>query len=228
MPRAKIDGDMTSFKLGTDLRVAILEEFGKQGMAAYLRDVVRKDMEARGRILGPDHHEPVVNPAVEVVTLTADITTEPEPTNTRKRRSARAFGPFMADHPSHKPWRTMIEKSRATGIPFDPAWGYFWAFVRDLGPKPPGKVLMRLDQTLPWRPGNCSWATRRAVNHRRRVVPSYTVGARTMTLPEWAEASGIPYATLYARVAQAGRPIEEAIRTPVAPGPGRPRPRTSI
>ena len=229
MPRAKIDGDMTSFKLGTDLRVAILDEFGKQGVGAYLRGLVRKDMEARGRVPRHGFQEPQVSPPVEVVILNPDpAITAAESASPRKRRSSHGLGPFMTDHPSYRPWRSMIAKSSETGVSFDPAWNHFWTFARDLGPKPPGAVLMRHDQTLPWRPGNCSWATRREVNHRRNVVPSYTVGGKTMTLPEWAELSGVPYATLYARVAQAGRPIEEAIKTPVAPGPGRPRPRTSI
>ena len=227
MPRVKIDGEMTSFKLGTDLRAAILEEVGKQGMAAYLRELVRKDMEARGRVPRQGFHEPQVSPPVEVVILNPDpAITAAESASPRKRRSSHGLGPFMTDHPSYRPWRSMIAKSRETGVSFDPTWNHFWTFARDLGPKPPGAVLMRHDQTLPWRPGNCSWATRREVNHRRSVVPSYTVGDRTMSLPEWSDVSGVPYPTLYARVVKANRPIEEAIRTPVAPGPGKPRPRT--
>lgn len=227
MVRAKIDGEMTSFKLDADLRTAIHDEVGKQGMAAYLRTLVRRDMEERGRVPRQGAHEPQVSPAVEVAISNPEpAVTAPKPTNPRKRRSSHGLGPYMTDHPSYRSWRSMIGKSRETGISFDPAWNDFWTFARDLGPKPPRAVLMRHDQTLPWRPENCSWATRREVNHRRSVVPSHTIGDRTMTLPEWAEVSGVPYATLYARVVQAGRPIEEAIKTPVAPGPGRPRSRT--
>lgn len=227
MVRARIDGTPTSFKLDDDLRKAILDEFGEQRMATYLRNLVRKDMEERGLVPRRGAHEPHVGPPVEVVISNPDpAITAAESASPRRRRSSHGLGPFMTDHPSYRPWRSMIAKSRETGVSFDPTWNHFWTFARDLGPKPPGAVLMRHDQTLPWRPGNCSWATRRAVNHRRSVVPSYTVGDRIMSLPEWSEVSGVPYATLYARVVRAGWPIEEAIKTPVAPGPGRPRPRT--
>lgn len=217
VPQRKIDGEMTSFKLDADLRAAIVAEFGTQGMAAYLRRIVRADMEARGRVAPKAldaEREPIPMPVL-VVEVTPPA---PEP---RKKRSARALGPYMSFHPAYTAWRSMRDKSRSSGIAIHPAWTDFWAFVRDMGPKPPGTVLKRHNSTRSWTPDNCIWATHREANHGRSVVPLYTIGDRTMALPDWATESGVSYATLHARVTKLGWPIEKAIRMPVAPGPGK-------
>jgi len=176
---------MTSFKLDADLRAAIVAEFGTQGMAAYLRRVVRADMEVRGRVASKaldTEREPIPMPVLVVEVRPP----APEP---RKKRSARALGPYMSLHPAYTAWRSMRDKSRSSGIAIHPAWTDFWAFVRDMGPKPPGTVLKRHNSTQSWAPDNCIWATHREANHGRSVVPLFTIGDRTMALPDWATES---------------------------------------
>lgn len=43
------------------------------------------------------------------------------------------------------------------GINFDPSWGNFANFMADMGPRPPGTTLERLDNNLGYCKENCAW-----------------------------------------------------------------------
>lgn len=46
------------------------------------------------------------------------------------------------------------------GISYDPAWALFPAFLADMGERPTGTTLARLDNEKPYCKDNCRWATR--------------------------------------------------------------------
>lgn len=92
----------------------------------------------------------------------------------------------------------------------------FAAFLTDVGPRPsPKHSIDRIDNDGDYEPGNVRWAVRREQMQNRTCTLIVTAHGRAMTLPEAAEVSGIPYATLKARIFTHGWDHERAMREPV-------------
>jgi len=109
------------------------------------------------------------------------------------------------------------------GVTVCPRWQVFPNFLQDMGLRPEGMTLERRDNSKGYSPENCRWASRAEQTRNRRVTIFLTHRRCTRTLVEWANATGISYTTLKARV-RAGYSPKEVLTKPVKCGqklPGR-------
>ncbi len=89
----------------------------------------------------------------------------------------------------------------ARGISVCKRWrDSFEDFVSDMGDRPAGATIERIDNSGNYEPGNCVWATRKTQQRNRRVNQFVTVNGETMCVSAWAERVGANRATIVGRL----------------------------
>ena len=101
------------------------------------------------------------------------------------------------------------------GIKVCDRWKDFQLFLADMGERPDGCTLDRLDNDGDYCPENCHWQTLARQSRNKRNTLSLTYAGRTQPLADWAEELGMLYATLYNRLHVYGWTAERALSTPV-------------
>lgn len=88
----------------------------------------------------------------------------------------------------------------------------FSDFLADMGEKPAGTSLDRIDNERGYEPGNCRWATKDQQMQNTRATRQITYLGRTMGLNAWAKELGCNKESLRIRLAK--WPLEKAMSHP--------------
>lgn len=114
----------------------------------------------------------------------------------------------------HNSWRSMIQRCYwakhveytnygGRGIKVCERWlekpGGFKNFLGDMGPRPEGYTLDRINTNGDYTPENCRWATYKTQNRNRRNNATITYNGETHILKEWSEILGLDYKMLAMR-----------------------------
>ena len=108
------------------------------------------------------------------------------------------------------------------GITVCDRWQSFDMFVNDMGERPDGTSLDRIDNDAGYSAENCRWATRQQQNSNRRNCILITDGEETVTLREYCRRRDLPYRPIVKRYRNRGWSLADAVSIPVgsvAPGP---------
>lgn len=111
-------------------------------------------------------------------------------------------------NPSH----AQFKDYGAKGITMCSRWEKFENFLADMGERPEGRTLDRIDNDKGYEPGNCRWAT--AKEQAREKRRNLTHNGITLSVTDWAAKLGIKQATLNARLNRHGWSVEKALTTP--------------
>ena len=96
------------------------------------------------------------------------------------------------------------------GITVCERWKSFDNFLADMGIRPPGCTIDRIDTYGNYEPENCKWSSPKAQQRNRRINRIITHLNESLCLSEWSERTGIHWATLDCRLKRGWTP-EEAL-----------------
>lgn len=113
-------------------------------------------------------------------------------------------------NPNHHAWASYGGR----GITICAAWGSFEQFLTDMGERPVGTTLDRIDSNRGYEPGNCRWASNKEQQRNKRNNHLIEYEGERLPISVWAERTGIRAGRLWWRISH-GWSVAAAFTTPV-------------
>lgn len=102
------------------------------------------------------------------------------------------------------------------GIKICQRWDSFLNFLADMGIKPPGMSIGRIDNNGDYSPGNCRWESREQQQRNRRNSRILEWNGVRLTAVEWAEKLGMKENAIRSRIRK-NWTVEKIITLPYRP-----------
>jgi len=127
-----------------------------------------------------------------------------------------------SNSPTFNAWYSMIRRCKdrkhdgyqqygAQNILVCDEWLLYENFLRDMGERPAGKTIDRIDNNKGYHPNNCRWATPKEQAQNRKNNKNVTFRGETLCCEELARRVGVNPSTLRQRIFKYKWPIERAI-----------------
>jgi hypothetical protein len=132
----------------------------------------------------------------------------------------------MHGSPSYSSWASMRDRCNnpkskdfprygGRGIAICAEWEYFEAFYADMGDRPEGMSLDRINNDAGYGPENCRWATPTMQTRNRRNALHIEFRGERRPLKAWCVEFGLKYGTASDRIFKYGMTPEEAFTRPL-------------
>jgi hypothetical protein len=102
------------------------------------------------------------------------------------------------------------------GIKVCERWQLYENFLSDMGERPTGLSIDRVNNDGDYEPSNCRWATKQEQVENTRSNRTLTLNGETLTLSAWARRLGWPPVTIHNRLLR-GWSVEDALTKPRNP-----------
>lgn len=144
----------------------------------------------------------------------------------RRKDSTSTHG--MTKTPTWKSWNSMKQRCMnpnapdyrsygGRGVTLCPEWASsFEAFLRDMGERPKGHSIDRIDVNGGYSPENCRWATASQQQRNKTGTTVVELNGQNKPIAEWAEALGVRASVIQWRLDN-GWSAEQAVTTPKRP-----------
>ena len=127
--------------------------------------------------------------------------------------------------PEHSSWSAMRNRCNnphcvsfpnygGRGIKVCKEWDSFSNFLSDMGKRPKGTSIDRIDVDGNYCPANCKWSTKFEQAQNRRIDVYVSIGGITKTIAEWSRSYNVSPSTVYSRIRH-GWSKYDAVVTPV-------------
>ena len=124
-------------------------------------------------------------------------------------------------NPTYKSWASMIQRCNnpknpnfadygGRGITVCHEWSSFDGFLTDMGERPDGLTIERINNEIGYSKENCRWATRADQMANTRNNIHITINGETRILVDWSRLSGVHPDTIRARLSR-GWSAEQAV-----------------
>jgi hypothetical protein len=145
----------------------------------------------------------------------------------------------LSQSPTYNTWHLMIQRCHnqkapdycrygARGIAVCKRWRKnFMDFVKDMGIRPAGLTLDRIDNLASYSKKNCRWADRKTQHRNTRQNKMITYRGETRCMSEWCEILKLEYGVTRQRLSNSTWTVEEAFNIPKFSKSGR-RPGTKF
>ena len=136
--------------------------------------------------------------------------------NNQKWRKSKAAE--MVNSPTYTSWQAMrcrvnskIKKKWYKGIKVCDRWDSFENFLADMGHRPAGMSLDRINNRGDYEPSNCRWATPQEQMINRECVRLFSYKGKMMTKNEISALTGLPYWTVQYRLENQKKTVQEIL-----------------
>lgn len=119
---------------------------------------------------------------------------------------------------TYEAWSSMWKRCRGTGnalaqknyagrgIRVSDRWKSFEPFLEDMGERPVGASLDRIDNNGNYEPSNCRWASPKQQARNKRTNRLLTIGGKTQCMSAWAEEADVDYVLVKERIRRGWSP----------------------
>lgn len=124
----------------------------------------------------------------------------------------------MSNTPTYHSWKSMQNRCKyakhpayhrygGAGVRVCDSWSTFAGFYADMGTRPEGTSLDRINNLLGYSPDNCRWATHKEQAINKLLTKYAELTGITLTLHEWGEISGVKPPVISRRLAAGVSPV---------------------
>lgn len=147
---------------------------------------------------------------------------KPRPDLSARNQMSAKHG--MLETPTYRSWKSMnarcncqsnkdFHKYGGRGISVCDRWKDFKSFYEDMGDRPDGMTIDRIDVNGNYEPSNCRWASPKTQGRNTRSNVIIEFNGKAQCIADWAEEVGIERKTLEYRM-RSGWEASRALTTP--------------